>query len=271
MNHVTTTSQRVRHEKKLRQVQVVRVESWSPRMCRIVFGGPALVGFTTAAPDDHVKLFFPNSGQDKPALPTLGPNGPVFTDGATRPVSRDYTPLRFDPAVNELTIDFVLHGDGPAASWAGKAMPGMWLGLGGPRSSALVPEDIETYLLIGDETALPAISRRLVEMRPGVHAIVLIEVADGREERDLPTAADLSVTWLHRNERPAGDPALLERALHSIVLPAGEIFAWLAGEIGVIRKLRTHLMLQRHLPREHVRAAGYWRIGEADAHESIED
>ena len=271
MNSITRTPLRVRHETKMRLVQVVRVDQISPRMCRIVFGGEALDGFTSVAADDHVKLFFPAPGQDKPALPVLGSNGPVFPDGAARPAARDYTPRRFDAEARELTIEFVLHGDGPATSWATQAKPGSWLGVGGPRGSFLVPEDFDAYVLVGDETALPAIARRLEEMRAGTRAIVLIEVADRKEERYLPTAANASITWLHRNGIPAGGGTLLERALESTTLPKGDIHAWLAGEIDTIRRLRTHLVETRGLPRDQVRAAGYWRIGESNSHARLED
>jgi NADPH-dependent ferric siderophore reductase len=270
MNVITRPLQRVRFETKSRLVQVLRIEPLSPRMRRIVLGGEALEGFASAAADDHVKLFFPAPGQDQPALPASGPNGPVFAEGL-RPVARDYTPRRFDPATRELSIDFVLHGDGPATSWATQAKPGMWLGVGGPRGSLIVPDDFDAYLLVGDETALPAIARRLEEIHPGAVAIAVIEVADRKEERYLPTAANASITWLHRNGTATGSPDLLEKALRSLDLPEGEIYAWLAGEIDTIRKLRCHLVEERHLPREHVRAAGYWRIGEAAAHGSIDD
>jgi NADPH-dependent ferric siderophore reductase len=271
MNSITRTPLRVRHETRMRLVQVVRADQPSPRMRRIVLGGDALDGFTTAAADDHVKLFFPAPGQDRPALPVLGPNGPVFPEGAVRPAARDFTPRRFDAAACELTIEFVLHGDGPATMWAAQAQPGMWLGVGGPRGSFLVPEDFDAYLLAGDETALPAIARRLEEMRPGVRAIALIEVADQHEERYLPTAANASITWLHRNGIPPGAGTLLERTLESTALPKGDIYAWLAGEIDMIRRLRTHLVETRRVPRGQVRAAGYWRIGESDSHARVED
>ncbi|MGI4748548.1 MAG: siderophore-interacting protein [Janthinobacterium lividum] len=261
---------RLQHEIRLRLAQVIGVEILSPRMRRIVFGGDALAGFTTAAPDDHVKLFFPAPSQDKPTLPTLGPNGPAFPEGAERPVVRDYTPRRFDAASNTLTVEFALHGNGPAANWARTASPGQWLGIGGPRGSLLVPEDYDTYLLAGDETALPAIARRLEEMQPGARAIALIEVENGDEERHLPTATNASIRWLHRNGRAAGQPDLLEQALRSVQLPDGDTHAWLAGEIDTIRRLRTHLTEDRKIPRTNIKAAGYWRIGVADAHGKIE-
>ncbi|WP_254070257.1 siderophore-interacting protein [Acidisphaera sp. L21] len=256
---------RVRHTLRRRLVQVVRVEQLSPRMRRITFGGAELDGFTTLAPDDHVKLFFPAPGQDKPDLPVFGPDGPVYAEGATRPAVRDYTPRRFDPETRELAIEFVLHGDGPAASWAAQAAPGQWIGIGGPKGSILSPEGFGTYLLAGDETALPAIARALEEMPAGQRVHALIEVADREEERHLPTAANARITWLHRGETPAEASPLLEQALRALALPPDDTYAWLAGEIGVMRQLRTYLVEQAGLARSQVRAAGYWRAGEADS------
>lgn len=264
------TAIRIQHETRIRLAQVIRVETLSPRMRRIVLGGDALAGFITAAPDDHVKLFFATPGQDKPIVPTLGPAGPAFPAGADRPIVRDYTPRRFDAVSNTLTVEFVLHGHGPAASWARTASPGQWIGIGGPRGSLLVPEDYDTYLLAGDETALPAIARRLEEMQPGARAIAFIEIANGDEERHLPTAANASLHWLHRNGRPAGQPELLEQALRSVHRLEGDTHAWLAGEIDTIRRLRTHLIEDRKFLRTDIKAAGYWRLGVAGAHGKIE-
>lgn len=259
----TRSAIRVRHETRYRPLHVLRAETLSPRMRRIVFGGEALAGFVTAAADDHVKLFLPAPGQDKPAAPILGADGIRFPEGAEPPTIRDYTPRRFDPATLQLTIDFVLHGDGPAAAWARSAASGQQVGIGGPRGSLLVPETYDSYLLAGDETALPAIARRLEEMPPGVRVIALIEVATRAEERHLPTAANASVVWLPRNARPAGDPELLLQTLAATRLPDGDTHAWLAAEIDVARCLKAHLVEERGIPASDIRSAGYWRHGNA--------
>ena len=243
---------RVRHELRKRALTVLRTETLSPRMRRIVLGGPELDGFVSLGPDDHVKLFFPPRA-----------------DGD--PVARDYTPRRHDARAGELAIDFVLHGDGPATAWAASAMPGRTLVVGGPRSSLLPPDDDGFMLLVGDETALPAIARRLEEMEAGTPALALIEVADADEERHLPTASAASIRWLRRDGLPPGTPRLLERALESALLPDRPIHVWLAGEIDVVRILRRHLVSERRIPRTFVQAAGYWRRGEAGAHQRIEN
>jgi NADPH-dependent ferric siderophore reductase len=267
MNSITRTPIRVRHPTKLRLADVVRVEQASPRMRRIMFGGEALEGFTSAAADDHVKLFFPTPGETTPHLP----GGIAGETERPAQVMRDFTPRRFDAAARELTIEFVLHGDGPATAWAAQAAPGDMLGIAGPRGSFLLPDDFDAYVLMGDETALPAIARRLEELRPGVTAIVLIEVADRDEERHLPTAANAAITFLHRNGAAPGTTALLHDAVQCMTMPRGDVHAWIAAEIDTARALRTHFMQVRGLPRDHVRAAGYWRIGEADSHARIED
>src|SRR5271169_1447612 len=189
------TVRRVRHETKRRLLQVREVSRITPKMLRIVVSGDELAGFVSAAHDDHVKLFFPHPGEEKPALPAPGPNGPVYADGVPPP-ARDYTPRRYDAAANALTIDFVLHGDGPAASWAEQARPGNFLGVGGPRGSFIVPDDFDWYLLAGDETALPAIGRRLEELPPGARAVVVVEVADAGDEQRFETRSRLDVQWL---------------------------------------------------------------------------
>jgi NADPH-dependent ferric siderophore reductase len=108
-------------------------------------------------------------------------------------------------------------------------------------------------------------------MRPGVRALVLIEVADAREERHLPTAANAAIQWLYRDGIAAGHSTLLEQALRNLMLPTGDTYAWLAGEIEMIRRLRRYLIEEEGLARSQVRAAGYWRIGEADSHGTLDD
>lgn len=270
MNQLAPMLLRSRPRPAPRLVQVVRVEQVSPRMRRIVLGGEALEAFVTAAPDDHIKLFIPASGQERPSLPTAEDGRFVEADNAARWTVRDYTPRRFNPDTRELTVEFVLHGSGPASEWAAQAAPGQWIGVAGPKRSRPPPDDRDGLLLVGDETALPAIGRYLEELTPGVSAFVLVEVADAREERYMPTAANARIAWLHRNGVSAGASLLLEQALGALALPSLNIHAWLAGEIETIRRLRRHLV-EAGLPRERIRASGYWRVGEPGAHARVDD
>src|SRR5690606_18511600 len=108
---------------------------------------------------------------------------------------RDYTPRRVDHTSGELVLDFVLHGEGPAAEWARRARPGDSLSFVGPKSSLVLPPDVSAVVLIGDETALPAIARFLDERPVRVPAHVVILTADRRAQLDLAVREEDTLRW----------------------------------------------------------------------------
>jgi len=256
--------QRVRHETRMRLLDVVGVTDVTPLMRRISLSGD-LEGFVSLGHADHIKAFFGEPGA-APIMPVLGPNGAEFPEGHPRPQMRDYTPRYFDAAANRLDIDFVLHGDGPASSWAAQAGIGQQLLIGGPRGSMLVPAAFDWYLLVGDETALPAIGRRIEELPPGAKVVAIIEVDSAAEEQSFVTAVDLSLTYVHRNGRPAGTTDLLLAAVTALDVPTGDAHAFVAGESAMSKSVRQHLVETRGFNPEWVRAPGYWVLGAADAH-----
>ncbi|AZR33574.1 siderophore-interacting protein [Xanthomonas vasicola] len=252
------TNTQVRHDTRLRSVQVVRCEAITPQMRRIVFGGSELAGFESTAPDDHVKLFFPNA-DGAFVLPTMTPEGPRHEEGSLPSPARDYTPRLFDPQNGELRIDFVLHGDGVASSWAAQAQPGDPLNIGGPRGSFLVADDYDHYVLIGDETALPAIGRWLEAMPADMHAEVFIEIADAAERQELLSAAEVRVNWLERNGFDAASSTLLEDSLRDYEPEDGDTFYWIGAESMRARAMRKFLEEHLGVDKAWVRAKGYWK------------
>jgi len=261
---------RVRHPLKLRSGKVTRVLAVTPHLIRVTVCGEDLRDFNSASFDDHVKVFFAAPGADEPVLPTLGPEGPVVVPGAVRPIARDFTPRRFDPRTGELDLEFVLHEAGPATTWARQATVGQHLAIGGPRGSMIIPADFDWHLLVGDDTALPAIARRLEELPSSARAIVVVEVADSSSHIEFESRADLQVTWCDRTASAAG--AGLLSALRSLpALPAGEGYAWAAAESACARQVRAHFVNERGLPKSRIRAAAYWKRGEQAVHEVIDD
>ena len=249
----TQTIHRVTHEIKRRKLEVLRVVDLTPRMRRITVGGAQLAGFISLGSDDHVKLFFPQTTEELATLENLELSAGMKSK--TMPPMRDYTPRRYDLDTLELDIDFVLHGDGPAATWAAQARPGQWLYIGGPRGSMVVPDMFDSYLLIGDETALPAIARRLKELPANRRALVVVEVENAAEEQTLNSAASVEVIWVHRD----GSNNLLE-IVQGLSIPQDKLYAWVATETALSRKVRRVLLDTHGLNEEFVKAAGYWRL-----------
>ncbi|WP_122321332.1 siderophore-interacting protein [Pseudomonas cichorii] len=246
---------RVNHEIRVRKLEVLRVAELTPLMRRVTLHGPQLAGFISLGTDDHVKLLFAQTPEEQAALDNFTPGS---SGDGPRPAMRDYTPRRYDEATGELDIDFVLHGDGPAATWAAQAEPGQFLHIAGPRGSMVVPDIFDSYLLIGDETAIPAIARRLESLPANRSARVVIEIANKDEQQALASQAKVDVTWVVRDEQN-----LLEVA-RGLEIPAGKLYAWVATEAALSRKIRRVLLDELGLDEGFVKAAGYWRLDEND-------
>ena len=246
----TPVIHRVTHEIKRRRLNVLRVVDITPRMRRITLGGPELEGFVSLGSDDHIKLMFPQNAAEQAALQS--PTFSIKGDGP-QPAMRDYTPRRFDLSLGELDIDFVLHGDGPASTWAEQAQVGQHLYIGGPRGSMIVPDIFDSYLLIGDETALPAIARRLEELPAGRKVLAVIEIADAAEQQALHSAAELEVIWVLR-----GQVDLLA-TVRTLTLPSGALYTFVAMETKLSRQVRRVLLDTHKVDEAFLKAVGYWR------------
>ncbi|MCU1721230.1 siderophore-interacting protein [Pseudomonas sp. 5P_5.1_Bac1] len=248
------TIHRVMHEIKHRQLTVLRVTDLTPRMRRITLGGAQLQGFISLGSDDHVKLLFANNAEEQAAMDAVD-----LPKEGVKPTMREYTPRRIDLANNELDLDFVLHGDGPASTWAAQAAPGQKLNIAGPRGSLVVPDIFDSYLLVGDETAIPAIGRRLEELSAGRKVLVLVEIEDAQERQPLPSKAEVEVIWIERHKQNVLD------VLAEVSLPPGELYAWVALEKGLTRKAKALLLEEKGVSEDRLKAAAYWRLdGTAD-------
>lgn len=254
----------IRNEVVLRKLEVISTTQLTPCMKRVVLGGEALRGFHSPSPDDHVKVFLPNEDGEL-VIPALGANGLEHTPGARPSPMRDYTPRHHDVAANTLAVDFVLHGHGPAAAWATKVKPGDPLAIGGPRGSHVVADDFDHYVLVGDETALPAMGRWIESSNGRAPITALIEIPDQADRQSLPTAANVAITWLPRNGGDAAASGLLEQALRELPVPAGDTFYWIAAESRRARAMRQYLSDQRGVAKDWMRATGYWKADPNDA------
>lgn len=251
-------------------LQVIRSELIAPRMRRIVFGG---AGFGQYAAKDldytdkYVKLAFLAEGFEYPLAPGGALDFDVIKESLppqARPTLRTYTVRWVDVAARELAIDFVTHGDhGIAGPWADRAEPGDVIHVRGPGGGYRPKEDVDHHLLVGDESALPAIAASLEAVAPGVSATAFIEVDDADHEIELKAEADLEVRWLHRSPEPAGSTMLLDDAVRGWQWPAGRVQAFIHGESALLKSVRPYV-LDGRVDRSDVSVSAYWRAGETE-------
>lgn len=221
-------------------------------MRRITLTGAELEGFSPAGPASYIKLIFPEPGQTEPTRPL--PDGP-------RAVSmRTYTPLAVRPEALEVDVDFVLHGEGPASTWAAQATVGQVLFLMGPGPGYAVDTDTTQHLLIADDSALPAVETILAALPASARAQVLLEVISEAEQRPLHSAAQLDTRWLARgsDHRSAGQP--LAAALRLLPPIAPEARIYLACEAAAMRRLRQLLIDELGVDRSRIVGRGYWKL-----------
>ncbi|WP_414472182.1 siderophore-interacting protein [Microvirga sp. M2] len=189
-------------------------------------------------------------------------------DGGTG--RRDYTIRNLDRAAGTISVDFLLHGDTPAPTWARQAKTGDTIEVKGPRGGTVLRPDADWHLLTGDETCIPAIAHILEAMPQGARAFAFIETNDKRGEIALQTKADAAVRWIHRNGAPAGPSELMNGVIRDFLLPSGKGHAYIIGETSNVRRQR-HTLIARGLSRDQISAEGYWRPGRVGGHDHMND
>jgi NADPH-dependent ferric siderophore reductase len=241
-----------RRRPTFRPVEVAQVVQLSPRMRRVTLRGAALEGYSWSGPAAHIKIVFPLPGHDAPTLPE--PEGP-------RPLMRTYTPRRFDAQARELDVEFVLHGDGPAASWAAQARPGQQLLIAGPGPGYAINAEADWYVLAGDETAIPAIATILERLPQGKPASVYLEVVGRHEQRALASPADVTLAWLERGPDVERAGVALEQALRDAPLEPGVGQFYVGCEASAMRRIRAQLLNERGVASQNLVTRGYWKHG----------
>jgi len=162
------------------------------------------------------------------------------------------------------------------------------------------PAHADRLLIAGDETALPAIAGILERLPADARGEVLVEMPYAEDRLDLAAPVGVTVRWYGRDGRAHGEllvPAV--QAACARLLPGqapapdveledvdvdhgllwevpvdahgaplrseASLYAWLAGEAGVIKTLRRHLVAECGVDRKAVAFMGYWREGRSEA------
>lgn len=227
-------------------------------MIRIELAGAGLDGFSpTGYTDEYVNALF---------LPSEAAYSPPFdVDTARslpveeRPRPRRFTVRSWNAGERSLAIDFVTHGDiGFAGTWAQAAEPGDRLQLSGPSGGYQPDTDADWYLLAGDESALPAISRSLQSIPTTKTCAALVLVDDPTHEIAVDIAERHRITWLHRSQSESPE-SLLRDTVADLEWHPGTVDVFVHGEASEVRATRKHLIAERGLDKGGMSVSPYWR------------
>lgn len=243
--------------------EVQEVIKLSPTLLRVVLSGGTLDQFeTSGATDAYINAQFLPAGS--PVSVPFQPEDLEALDPGQRPKPRRFTIRNWDPEQRELSIDFVSHGDnGYAGSWAARATPGDRLQFKGPGGSYRPSPDVDWHLLVGDESAFGAIGASLEALPADAHAVVFAVVDSEDHEIDLPSNAEVTVHWLHRDT--SNEPEkVLPAAVADASLPGGSFDVFVHGEAAEVRSVRQHLIVDRGIDPDAASISAYWRRQHTD-------
>ncbi|MFE9683198.1 siderophore-interacting protein [Streptomyces sp. NPDC006285] len=239
----------------------------TPGFASVTLGGPAVRDLTVAGGDQAVRLFFPREGQTALRMPTVSNDAWIaqllLLPKSVRPWVRNLTIRRARPADDEIDIEFALHGgsDSPMSSWARRAEPGDPAGIFDIGTTYRLPEHAEGQLLVGDETALPAILSILDGTPPSLATEVYLEVATAADIRSVEPPAGARIHWFARDDEELRPGTLALDAVRRASLPPGRFYTWVAGESRLATSVRRHLVNDRGVRRQDISFVGYWRLG----------
>lgn len=294
---------------RLFSVTVSRVQRLSPSFVRLTLTGDELEQLGDDGVDQRIKLVLPAPDGSLHVTDSDGLSWyqelMAREDSRRNPV-RTYTSRAVRAHEREVDVDFVLHGDeGPASRFAARAVVGDRVILCGPNrehggpygGTGFKPADgTSRFLLVADETAVPAALAILESLPASATGAALLEVPHGEDALPVAAPSGVQVRWLPREGTAVGTsliPAvhgLLHQWLGSahtqpgdpaaaVELPVdpdgfiwdvpeqtvrGEFYAWLAGEAGVVTGLRRVLVKEHGVDRREVAFMGYWRAGRSE-------
>ena len=243
--------------------EVVHARRISPSFVRLTFAGDDLRGWRHLGFDQWFRLAVPTSDRTRfdnlaDTYDMAGYLKYLTLPRATRPVIRNYTVRQFRPDDLELDVDFVVHGDdGVAGPWAGSLPVGASVGLI-DQGCGYRAVDADRTVLVGDESALPAIVGILRDLPRETrgHALIELPDLDDRQHVDAPDGMD--VHWIVREPDAAVGATTLDH-LRELPLGDGSICAFAAGESKLATGARRHLVNERGVPKANIAFCGYWR------------
>jgi len=257
---------------------VLRTERLSTHWIRVTLGGGEIEKFTPMGFDQWFRLFLPiggDAGLDRVPAKANKMFGYLkflrIPDGE-RPVMRNYSVRAYRPATAdsgaEIDVDFVLHGSaadgtaGPASRWAETCEPGEHVLIIDEGLTFNPQRGTDRVVLVGDETALPAIASICASLPADAVGTAIIEAPAEEDALEFSHPSGIEVVWIVRPHDVVPGSLALE-TLGRTRLPDVPFHAYAAGEQALASGARKHLVGERGVDKNTVSFCGYWKIGAA--------
>ena len=251
--------------------EVVAVRDVTPSLRQVTFRSDDLATFEPVGPDTFLYVLLPPPGRTALTVDAgFSWEAVPHMPESDRPVGAYYTLRRWRPEAREIDVWGVLHDHaGPAGTWLHEVEAGAAAALWGPRTAFAPPADTDGYLLVADETGLPAVAVILESLPADVPIVVLAESGAPGSRQPLPEHPGATIHWLDRHDAAPGTTTLLGDAARMVTPPGTRPYVWGGGESRAMTAVRRHVRAALELPRERVSLVAYWRHRDhlADPHD----
>lgn len=223
-------------------------------MIRVTLAAPEIGDMDPECAGANCKLFLPQNGQALADFTAQLESGP-------RPTVRTYTVRTIRTGAGEMDIDFVDHGDGgPASAWARQAKAGDFLGFAGPGPVKVQSFHADRYLVVADMSALPVAAATLGVMPKDAKGTAIFEIMSPDDKQEFPMPEGVETHWIV-NPNPHQPSSQIPDMIAEMDWSDDVVQTCIAGESGMIKTLRQHLLVENGLPKQDCYISGYWKIG----------
>jgi len=253
-----------------RRLTVIGKKFISTNMLRITLAGDDLSSLAADQEGGYIKLHFARAdildGDIEQQI--------LCEDASSRPLLRTYTIRNQQVNPAQIDVDFVIHETGPASTWAGNCSIGSSIYVAGPGKKKIVDLSADWFFIVGDMTALPAISVNLEQLPSSAKGYAVIEVLSEKDIQhfDLPKAIELHWVIKYPQLNTNGDQQTISLLNKVKQCPAlvGTPSVWIACEFTNMRDLRQHFNQDLNVDKRNMYASSYWKAGlSEDEHKQV--
>ncbi len=241
------------------RAEVAEIRDLAPWLREVTLAGAELRSMEPPGVAASVRLLVPAGAGERLEIPDW--NGNEFLLGSgERPVIRTFTPMGHDRTAGTLRLAVVLHDGGEVSRWVGTAERGGEVAVSGPGRGWEPPGDLGAMVVLGDESAVPAIGQVLSSVAADVRCEAHLELRSDPPEEILGRSGHASVSVVTPDASSAPGSGLVRAAERITEVPA-DTHVWAAGEAASMQAIRKHLHRALGTPRDRTTIRGYWKQG----------
>ncbi|MDC3091474.1 siderophore-interacting protein, partial [Rickettsiales bacterium] len=220
--------------KRTRLIKVLNKKKVTPNMLRITFTHEDLFDFPNNEKGGYVKLLFKDKSTNTELV-------------------RPYTIRDFRKKRLELDIDFAIHSkdSGYASNWAAEAKVGDQIYISGPGAKNLVDLNSNWFFLVGDMSALPAISVNIEELDENSTGFAIIEIPTKEDKQEIIKPENFTIDWLVNSDLKKSSERLLEK-VKLVKWLTDNPFVWVACEFNTMKVLRNFFQNEKKIKKKNM-------------------